>query len=189
MSLKRIALLFIRLRSALNERLRLCLTDRPRLNICLLLILNALISNACSFPINYSVANGLRQSNKSTAIRETNESTRKYKQIFSEHINRTTFPSISFWLKQLSQKAHPKCSGYSLDLSMSSPQAINPELTIMQSSITIQVIANNEFKTILFTTTEILTFHSSQGVNEEILLQSVVQRLFDRVMSWCITKA
>ena len=148
------------------------------------------ITYTCSFPLSYSVVNKYHEKRHEQDLSDgKNHLGEKQKQVFLNHTNRTIFPSISFWLQQASQKTHSNCAGYSLDLAMTTPQAIDAEYRIMQSTVTLQVLDNLKTKIILFTATEVLTFHSIQGVNEESILQTVVQRLLDQMMFWCVSEA
>ena len=95
---------------------------------------------------------------------------------------------MTLWLEQNSQKVGPKCKGYHLNLTMTSPQALDSELSIIQSIVTIQVTDHHMVKDILYTNQEVLTFSSTQSVNEENFLQKAVIRLLDQVIAWCASQ-
>ena len=154
------------------------------LQLCLLVCLCFSLNN-CSSPIKYSIAN---QSRTEIKTNEVPHNKLGQTPTFTKYINKTTFPSMTFWLEQVSQEADPKCKGYYLSLTMTSPQALDPELSLIQSIVTLQVISNNAKENILFTNQEILTFPSAQSVNKENFLQKAVLRLLDQVMMWCASR-
>ena len=139
----------------------------------------------CSFPIKYSITN---QKRTGTNTNQALHNELRQTPVSAKYINKTTFPSMNLWLEQTSQKVDPKCKGYYLSLTMTSPQALDPQLSLIQSIVTLQVISNTVKKNILFTNQEILTFPSAQSVNEENFLQKAVLRLLDQVMMWCASK-
>lgn len=149
-----------------------------------LLYLSLSLTN-CSFPIQYSITNQDRTRIKTNEVPHNELGQTP---IFAKYINKTTFPSMTFWLEQTSQKVDPKCKGYHLSLTMTSPQALDPELSLIQSIVTLQVINNGMKEDILFTNQEILTFPSAQSVNKENFLQKAVLRLLDQVMMWCASR-
>ena len=139
----------------------------------------------CSFPIEYSITN---QKRTEKVINHDKLLGPKRKISPIKYTNKTTFPSMTLWLEQTSQKIGPKCEGYHLSLTMTSPQALNSELSLIQSIVTIQVANHHVEKDILYTNQEILTFSSVQSVNEENFLQKAVIRLLDQVIIWCASK-
>lgn len=138
---------------------------------------------SCSFPIHYSITNQKRLDMKSNETLSMHHSS-----TFTRYTNKTTFPSLNYWLAKTFQEADPKCKKYYLNLEMTSPQALNAELTLIQSFLILKISTDPEEKNVLYTITETVTFSSAQSVNKESYLQKATRRLLDQVMLWCASQ-